>query len=93
MGLNFTWEPRYSKTEISDKRGRWARLCFYKGLLICWINRIEHIEYGTFYTIKDFFPSTGNDMPEYTGKSADFVKAKEEAESRFKEFLNKCIIS
>lgn len=90
LTTGFSWQSRYSSNEKSDKHGRWARLCFYRGFLICWISRIEHVQAGTFYTVKDFFPTTGNDMPEYTGKETDFVKAKEGVEKRFNEFLKAC---
>ena len=87
----FVWQSRYSITDQSDKHGRWARLCFYRGFLISWINRIEHVDMGTFYTAKDFFPSSGHDMPIYSGKETDFAKAKEETERRFGAFINVCV--
>jgi len=90
LTTGFSWQSRYSRNEKSDKHGRWARLFFYRGLLICWISRIEHVDLGTFYTVRDFFPTTGNDMPEYVGKETDFEKAKEGAERRFNEFLKTC---
>lgn len=90
LTTGFCWHPRYSQNEETDKQGRWARLCFYKGLLIAWISRIEHIDYGTYYTVKDFFPSNGNSDPCYVGKDTDFEKAKEGVEKRFNEFIKAC---
>lgn len=85
-----SWQCRYSNNEKSDKRGRWSRLCFYRGFLIAWISR-EHIDYGTFFTIKDFFPTNGNSDPCFSGIELDFEKAKEEVEKRFKKFLQTCV--
>ena len=90
LATGFSWQCRYSQNEKSDKHGRWARLCFYKALLIAWIGRIEHIDHGTFYTIKDFFPSNGNSDPCYVGKETDFEKAKEGVEKRWNELLKAC---
>ena len=87
----FKWECRYSQTEKGDKHGRWARLCYYNNKLICWINRINHIDYGTFYSVKDFFPTIKQDDPcFYVGaeKKKDFDTLKKEVEERFKTFLN-----
>ena len=90
LTTGFSWQSRYSNNEKSDKHGRWARLCFYRGFLIAWISRIEHIQAGTFYTISDFFPSNGNSDPCFVGKELDFEKAKEGVEKRFNEFLKAC---
>lgn len=88
MKKEFNWQTRYSSTEKSDRYGRWARLCYLGGLLIAWINRVEHVDYGTFYTVTDFFPSSGNDIPGYFGNETSFEKAREGIEKRFNEFLN-----
>ena len=86
---NFIWRPRYSDTELPDKNGRWSRLCFYNGLLIAWISRINNGN-KIMYTVRDFFPTTGNDMPEYSGLENDFQTAKKGVEKRFNDFRNAC---
>jgi len=90
LTTGFSWQSRYSRNEESDKHGRWARLCFYRGFLIAWISRIDHIDRGRIYTVKDFFPTNGNDMPEFVGTELEFEKAKEGVEKRFNEFLKAC---
>lgn len=93
MRHNFEWLPRYSQTEGPDKKGRWARLCYYKGVLICWINKVEIKEgenKGVKYIVKDMYPSSGSDNPFFVGvESTGFDKAKKDAENRFLDFLSK----
>jgi len=86
----FIWINRYSDNEEKDSQGRWARICYYKGKMIAWVSRVDHIEYGRYYRIADFFPSVKNDNPCLTigmeiGK--DFETIKQEVEQRFTEFL------
>lgn len=89
--LEFTWRSRYSETDLPDKHGRWARLCFYNCLLIAWISRINNGN-KIMYAVRDFFPSTGNDMPEYSGVENDFEKAQIGVERRFDRFKFICSI-
>jgi len=90
LTTGFCWHPRYSQNEEPDKQGRWARLCFYRGFLIAWISRIEHVQAGKFFTVRDFFPTNGNSDPCYAGKETNFEKAKKGVEKRFNEFLKDC---
>lgn len=87
---DFTVLTRYSDTEASDKHERWARLIYFKGTLISWINRIDHIDYGRFYTINDFSPSIQQSNPCYSGKDTDYDKILSDAQIRFLAFLNAC---
>lgn len=82
----FTWKSRYSPTDKSDKHGRWARLCYHNNQLIALVNRIEHIQHGTYFVVNDFFPSLQNDNPLYTGKESSFEAAKTGIETRFINF-------
>ena len=86
--MDLIWRARYSDSDLPDKHGRWSRLCFYNGLLISWISRINNGN-RTMYTVRDFFPTTGNDMPEYSGLENDFETAKKGVEKRFNNFKNK----
>lgn len=88
----FEIRNRYSKDDNADRRGRWARLLYYKGNLISWINRIDHIERGRFYSVSDFFPTQNNDNPLYheSTKEKDFEQIVKEAELRFLSFLKSC---
>jgi hypothetical protein len=90
LATGFIWKTRYSTDEKSDNHGRWARLCFFNGFLISWINKMNHEKSGAYYIAKDFFPSNGNDMPTYSEVCFDFEKAKEEVEKRFNKFLKAC---
>lgn len=92
LSAGFELKNRYSNDETSDRRGRWARLLFYNGNLICWISRIDHIDKGRFYSISDFFPTHNNDNPLYheSTKEKDFEQIVKEAEERFLSFLKSC---
>ena len=89
----FEWRTRYSNDDNADHRGRWARLLFYKGLLVCWVNRVDHITLGRFYSVNDYFPTSGNDNPlrHETAKDKTFEQIKKEAEDRFLTFIKSCI--
>jgi len=87
----FEWSCRYSSTEENDKHGRWARLCYYNNKLISWIERIDHVSYGRFFSVKDFFPTIMQDDPCYhigSERDKDFEVLKKEVEERFKSFIN-----
>lgn len=86
----FVWINRYSNNDEEDKRGRWARVCYYKGKMIAWVSRVDHIDYGRYFRITDFFPSLQNDSPCLTigmEREKDFETIKKEVEQRFEEFL------
>ena len=87
--MGFTWRSRYSDTDLPDKHGRWARLCFYNGLLIAWITTADSIYHGKYFMVRDFFPSTGNDISQYSGVENDFEAAKIGVEKRFNNLKNK----
>ena len=36
--IGFKWLNRYSDTNETDNRGRWARKAFYNGICIAWVN-------------------------------------------------------
>jgi hypothetical protein len=92
LSAGFELINRYSNDDNADRRGRWARLLYYKGNLISWINRIDHIDIGRFYSVSDFFPTQNNDNPLYheSTKEKDFGQIVKEAELRFLSFLKSC---
>jgi hypothetical protein len=86
----FYWATRYSSTEEKDKQGRWARICYFNGRMIAWVNRVDHIDYGRYFSVRDFFPSLENDSPCLSigmEREKDFETIKKEVEQRFAEFL------
>lgn len=42
------------------------RLCYYNGNLISIINRVDHIDYGRYYSGIDYFPSLNSINPCFT---------------------------
>jgi hypothetical protein len=54
---------RYSNTDEPDERGRWARKIIYKGFLIGWISRLEHVKGEVMFEGICYFPSNSNDSP------------------------------
>ena len=92
LSAGFEIRNRYSNDDNADRRGRWARLLYYKGNLISWINRIDHIDRGRFYSVSDFFPTQNNDNPLHheSMKEKDFEQIVKEAELRFLSFLKSC---
>jgi hypothetical protein len=62
-----------------------ARLVYYNGLLICWISKTNHIDWGLFYKIVDYFPSLNQDNPTYASHELhkDFEVILEETKERF----------
>ena len=89
INMEFTWINRYSDRDLPDKHGRWARLCFFNSILIAWISRINN-ENKIMYYVRDFFPSSGNDMPEYSDIENNFEIAKKSVEKRFDRFAHIC---
>ena len=83
--------PRYSLTDNVDKHGRWARLVFYNGALICWITKIIHIDYGLMYKVTDYFPSLSQDNPTHVATECqkNFDTILEETKERFLKFKDK----
>lgn len=92
LSAGFELRNRYSNDDNADSRGRWSRLIYYKSNLISWINRIDHIEIGRFYSVSDFFPTQNNDNPLHheSTKEKDFEQIVKEAELRFLSFLKSC---
>lgn len=89
LSAGFTVTARYSKTDEKDKHGRWARLVYYRGNMIAWINRIEIYD-TKFYKINDYFPSLMQANPCYSGKDTDFNLIISEVQNRFLTFLDSC---
>ena len=72
------WKNRYSQTDKPDNHGRWARLLYHKGYLICWVSRIvTSTEPFELFVAKTFFPISGSDCPEGAEKFYSFEAAKE----------------
>lgn len=82
------WEPRYSTTDQPDDSGRWARICYYNGLQIGWINRVDN-EGTVIFSYKTTFPVSGNDLAIGTGFKYTFQEAKDELEKMWSKFLQK----
>lgn len=89
LANGFVWAVRYSETDEPDKQGRWARICYFKGKLICWVSKTVTIDLPTYYKVTDFFPSMDLANPCYSGieLTKDFETIKAEVELRFKEFI------
>ena len=88
---DFLWVNQFGKGEEKDRRGRWAIQCLYHGTLIATIARVDHINYGRFYSTKDFFPSLKSSNPcrdVYQEKEKDIQKIIAAVEERFKSFIN-----
>lgn len=87
MSNNFEWRYRYSDTNESDDMNRWARMLYYKGLLVCWINR-----FCDAYSISYYYPSNGNDSPciHRIEKGKPFEQIQKDCEQHFLDFLSFC---
>lgn len=48
----FVWLTRYSSDENTDKMGRWARIAYYNGFMICWITGF-YIKDGKLENMRD----------------------------------------
>lgn len=94
----FSWHPRYSFDENSDECGRWARVCYYNGLYIGWINGFvvdenKKIDFENrligkcnIFSASLDFPTTSN-QGGVGGKSFDSVEdAKKYVEEMFIDF-------
>lgn len=90
----FVWLTRYSDTDENDKFGRWARIGYYNGFMICWV---------TGFIVKDgvvsekehgvpnlFFPNlnfpTSQNQSSATGKFDTFEEAKKFTQEMFLDF-------
>jgi hypothetical protein len=82
------WRTRYLKTDSPDEMNRWARIGYYKGLLIFWICRVE-VKDRIGFSISPYFPSNGSDCPLNHHLKYSIKEAKEWAENEFRLFLNK----
>lgn len=88
---DFLWINQFGKGDEKDRRGRWAIQCLYHGTLIATITRVDHIDYGRFYSTKDFFPSSKSNNPcrdVSQEKETDIKKIIAAVEERFKSFIN-----
>lgn len=92
--IGFYWMSRYSETNESDKKGRWARICYYNGLRIANIAGYEvknkqliegKICTPNIFFVDIFFPASSN---EYYGKEAckTEAEAKKWTEEMFEAF-------
>jgi len=88
MNNKYEWVSRYSINDLPDKHGRWARLCYYNGLLICWVSRFVEND-TTIYKVIDFFPSINSSDPRFFDAvtNGDFDVIKKNLEDRFEKFL------
>lgn len=76
---------RYSDTDEPDKDGRWARLVYYNGKLITWINK--NTEIMDLYLVNTYFPVYESDNPLAKEKFYSFDDAIEWLENAWNEFL------
>lgn len=78
---------RYSDTEESDKRGRWARKVVFRGLCIGWISKLEN-DTSTKFSVSGNFPGTG-DMETLHRVCDTFKESCDLLESEWELFRNK----
>lgn len=85
---NLRWENRYSDTEKPDEMGRWARILFYKGLLIAWVRLTNFNDKSAVYTGRTYFPVNGRDLPfeHFTAKTSE--EAMKHVESLWQKFID-----
>ncbi len=94
----FSWHIRYSTDENTDDFGRWARICYYNGLYVAWINGfvvddsrtidIENKLCGkcNFFSVSLDFPTSSN-QGGVGGKCFDnFEDSKKYVEEMFLDF-------
>ncbi len=92
LAAEISWIPRYSFTEKSDEKGRWARIAMYRSIKIALINRIEDQAGSLFYHLSMFFPVKSTDHPFYKSNFKSFKEATECAEYQWIKFLNHCCL-
>lgn len=91
----FVWLNRYSDNGQTDDMGRWARICYYNGLMICWINGyvrvkeslIENKKVGVcnYFTVHLLFPTSSNQGGD-TCNFTDLESAKKYTIEMFTDF-------
>ncbi len=91
----FVWLTRYSDTDENDKFGRWARICYYNGFMICWVSGYI-VEDGKILmdraqgTPNSFLASlnfpTSQNQSSATGKFDTFEEAKKFTQEMFLDF-------
>jgi hypothetical protein len=94
----FHWESRYSSNENTDDIGRWARIGYYNGFCISWINGYVSIDKKVIdrkqtgvcnlFLVHLQFPTSGNQGGEV--KKFDTIEeAKQFTVDMFKDFAKK----
>lgn len=96
----FFWATRYSDDSETDKMGRWARICYYNGFMVCWVTGlVTDIDTNTgkktatgkkvgvcdSFFVHLLFPCSSN-QGGYTEKFDTLEDAKKYTESVFKDF-------
>lgn len=94
--VGFTWHNRYSSNESTDDMGRWARLAYYNGFSIAWVNGfvkqdtmpiIDHRRTGVCnsFLVSLQFPTTSNQSDGYE-KFTNIEDAKKYVTDMFNDF-------
>ena len=92
----FSWHIRYSDTENTDDIGRWARIGYYNGLHIAWINGyvkndvmpfLDHRRCGkcNSFCVSPLFPTSSQGIVGYE-KFDTIEEAKKYVEEMFNDF-------
>jgi len=91
----FVWLNRYSENDTTDNIGRWARICYYNGLMICWINgyvKIDELPHENkrvgkpnYFIAHLLFPTSSNQGGDI-GKFTNIDDAKKYTVSMFYDF-------
>jgi hypothetical protein len=90
----FVWLTRYSEDSETDKMGRWARICYYNGFMICWVTGFvsdgkvvtgKKVGVCDLFFVHLLFPCSSN-QGGYTEKFENLDDAKKYTESVFKDF-------
>lgn len=91
----FAWHIRYSETDQTDKFARWARVAYFNGFCIGWINGFvkgwhdkldnERIGKVDFFTTSLYFPINSG-QASASGKFYSFEEAKKYTEEMFLDF-------
>jgi imidazoleglycerol phosphate synthase glutamine amidotransferase subunit HisH len=84
----YHFEPLYSPNENADKQGRWARVVFYKKVVIAYITRPEQLHT---YFVHSYFPILETSHPLHTKSFADYKDAQEWIITEFEKFKTKII--
>lgn len=89
----FVWMDRYSDTEYTDHMGRWARIGYYNGFMICWIHGYHDKQFGkmkapllcNWFNVVLFFPCSSNQGGDIA-KFLNIEDAKKYAQEMFLDF-------